>query len=214
MSNSDRGDTMHFAHGINIPPDVRWQMRDLFLNLVGSMTDKPPVLPMHYAAAIRSLLRFGLVMVVVGLLSGIAFQESSKKLSLTPPIGALSHLDAVLPLALVHGHILVIGVLFPVAMASALYLARTCGGLEVSRRALRWTVSIYLSFVSISVVLMLYKGYHVLLSARAEVTDMTQINGGLFAGSKVLRHGLYGLSHAGMGLALCMFVWCVWRSLR
>ena len=189
-------------------------MQDVYVDLVGSMTDDPPVLPMHYKAAIRSLLRFGLVMVVVGLLSGIAFQESSKKMSLTPPIGGLSHLDAVLPLALVHGHILVIGVLFPIAMACVLYLARTCGGLEVSRRALRWTISIYLPFVSVSVVLMLYKGYHVLLSARAGETDMSQINSELFAGSKVLRHGLYGLSHTGMGFALCMFVWCMWRSLR
>jgi len=178
------------------------------------MTDDPLVLPRHYKAAILRLLRFGLVMVVVGLLSGIAFQESSKKMDLTPPIGGLSHLDAVLPLALVHGHVLLIGVLFPVAMASVLYLARACGGSEVSRRPLRWIVGIYIPFVSVSVALMLYKGYHVLLSARAGVTDMSQINSQLFAGNKVLRHGLYGLSHAGMGFALCMFVWCMWRSMR
>lgn len=178
------------------------------------MTDKHSVLPAHYTAAIRSLLRFALIMVIIGLLSGIAFQESSKKMTLAPSTGGLSHLDAVLPLALVHGHILVIGVLFPVAMASVLYLARTCGGSEVSRRALRWTVGVYVPFVSVSVALMLYKGYHVLLSARAGVTDMARIDGEFFAGSRVLRNGLYGLSHAGMGLALCVFVWCMWRSLR
>ncbi len=178
------------------------------------MADQTPVLPAHYTAAIRRLLRFALVMVVIGLLSGIAFQESSKKMTLTPPVGGLSHLDAVLPLALFHGHILVIGVLFPIALAAVLYFARVCGGSDISRRALRWTVNTYIPFVSVSVVLMLYKGYHVLLSARAGITDMARIDGEFFAGSKMLRNGLYGLSHAGMGLALCIFVWCVWRSLR
>ena len=178
------------------------------------MAEMAPALPRHYTAAIRTLLRYGLVMVVVGLVSGIAFQESSKKISLTPPVDGLSHLDAVLSLALVHGHILVTGVLFPIAMACVLYLARACGGSEISRRALRWTVNVYIPCVSVSILLMLYKGYHVLLSARAGVTDLSQIDSTLFAGSKVLRHGLYGLSHAGMGFALCMFAWCVWRSLK
>ncbi|MHC5108911.1 MAG: hypothetical protein ACYTHJ_03420 [Planctomycetota bacterium] len=178
------------------------------------MAEKLPALPTHYTGAIRALLRFGLVMVVVGLLSGIAFQESSKKMSLSPPVGGLTHLDAVLNLALVHGHILVTGVLFPIAMASVLYLARSCGGIDVSSRALRWIVNLYLPFVSASILLMLYKGYHVLLSARAGITDMSQIDGNLFGGSKALRHGLYGISHVGMAFALCMFSWCVWRSMK
>ena len=177
------------------------------------MADNPNVLPTHYAVAIQKLVRFALAMVVVGLLSGIAFQESSKKMSLAPPAGSVSHMDAVLPLALVHGHILVTAVLFPIAMGCVLYLARTCGGSEISRRALRWIVNIYLPFVSFSVALMLYKGYHVLLSARAGVTDMVKIDAGLFSGNTMLRHFLYGVSHVGMGVALCMLVWNVWRSL-
>lgn len=189
-------------------------MRDPVFTMVEPMAEKLPALPLHYIAAIRTLLRFGLVMVVVGLLSGIAFQESSKKMSLTPPVGEVTHLDAVLNLALVHGHILVTGVLFPIAMACVLYLARACGGMDVSRRALRWIVSTYLPFVSASILLMLYKGYHVLLSVRAGLTDMNQIDGNLFAGNKALRHSLYGLSHGGMAFALCLFSWCVWRSLR
>ena len=178
------------------------------------MVDNPLALPTHYTVAVRTLIRFGLIMLVVGLLSGIAFQESSKKMSLTPPIGGLSHIDAILPLALVHGHILVIGVLFPFAMAAVLYLAQACGGSEISERALRWITTVYLPSVAVSVLLMLYKGYHVLLLARAGVADMRQIDSELFAGSSMLRHGLYGLSHTGMGIALCIFAWCVWRSLR
>ncbi len=178
------------------------------------MTEIPPTLPIHYNKAIRTLIRFGLVMVVIGLLSGIAFQESAKKMNLTRSDGGLSHLDAVLNLALVHGHVMVTGVLFPIAMACVLHLARVCGGLEISSKALGWIVNIYLPFVSMSILLMLYKGYHVLLSARAGMTDMSQINSELFAGNLMLRHGLCGLSHAGMGLALCIFSWCVWGSLK
>ncbi len=150
-------------------------------------------------------------MLVVGLLSGIAYQESSKKLSDASGVG---HWDAALPLALVHGHIILTGVLLPVAMACMLHLSRLCGGAAVSTRALKWVVWTYLPFLTVSLCLMLYKGYHILLAVRAGVTDMAEINAGFFAGSKALRHAVYGLSHAGMAFGLCLFAWCVWRSLK
>lgn len=170
--------------------------------------------PPHYTTAIRILLRYALVLLVVSLLAGVAFQESVKKLSLTPGPGGLGYFEATLHLALVHGHLMVTGVLLPVAMAGMLHLARAHGGSEVGPRALRWVVYTYLPFVTVTVGLMLYKGYHVLLAARAGETDLARIDATLFAGSKALRHALYGLSHVGMSFGLCLFAWCVWRSLR
>lgn len=178
------------------------------------MTDRESPYPRHYNTAIRALLRYALVLLVVGLLSGVAYQESVKKIDRTPTPDGLSYWDVALHLALVHGHIIVTGFLIPVALAGMLHLARAHGGSEVSPRALRWAVGTYLPFVTLTVGLMLYKGYHVLLAVRAGEADMAQIDATLFAGSAALRHGLYGFSHVGMAFGLCMFAWCLWRSLR
>jgi len=179
-----------------------------------STTNHQRPYPSHYAPSVRALLRFSLVMIVIGLLSGVAFQESAKKLPYPSGPDEPAHLDATLGLALVHGHILVTGVLLPIAMAGVLHLARAVGGAEVGARGLRWSIRAYLTCVALTVALMLYKGYHVLLSARGGEADMALIDAGLFGGRTALRHAIYGVSHVGMAFGLCLFVWCVWRSLR
>ena len=178
------------------------------------LTDDTLRYPPHYTRTVRVLLRYALVMIVIGLLSGVAFQESSKKLSYpTEPDGA-GYLDATLGLALVHGHVLVTGVLFPIAMAGVLHLALACGGAEVGRRGLSWAVRSYLTFVTATVLLMLYKSYHVLLSARGGESDMELIDADFFGGQTSIRHIVFGASHIGMAFGLCLFSWCVWRSLK
>lgn len=178
------------------------------------MTAPDRTYPRHYTRTIRTLLRFALIMLVVGLLSGIVFQESAKKYDRMTAAGWLDRWDATMHLALVHGHVILTGVLLPVAMAGVLHLARAHGGAEVSRRALAWTVYTYLPFVTLTIALMLYKGYHVLLAARGGDADLAHIDAAFFGGIKGLRHGLYGLSHVGMAAGLCVFAWCVWRSLK
>lgn len=170
--------------------------------------------PSHYSKAIRTLLRFSIVMLVIGLLSGIAYQESAKKLSLTPKPDGPAYWDAALRLALVHGHLIVAGVLLPVAMAGMVHMARSHGGSIISRRALSWAIYTYLPFMSASMGLMLFKAYHVLLSVRAGQTDMSLIHAAFLGGNKALRHSVYGFVHLGMAFGLCFFSWCLWRSLR
>jgi len=177
------------------------------------MTEQHATYPPHYTRAIRTLLRFALVFLVVGLLSGVAFQESVKKLSRTAGDG-LGYGDATLHLALVHGHMLMTGVLLPVALAGMLHLARAHGGRFVGPRALAWSIYAYLPGVVATCGLMLYKGYHTLLAARSGEVDMAAIDATLFAGSKALRHSFYGISHVGLALGLGIFTVCLWRSLR
>lgn len=177
------------------------------------MSEQTPRQPVHYTRAVRVLLKYAVIMLVVSLLAGVAFQESAKKLPLRPVGETFSRWDATVHLALVHGHAMMIGVLIPVALAGMLHLARAHGGSELSRRALSWTIGLYVPFSALVVALMLYKGYHVLLSARFGRTDVAAIDAALFAGSKALRHGIYGLSHTAMAIGLCVFAWCLWRSL-
>lgn len=181
---------------------------------VAMMNERESRYPRHYSTAIRALLRYALVFLVVGLLAGVAYQESAKKVALSSGADGPSYWDATLRLALVHGHLIVTGVLLPVAMAGMLHLALAHGGRAVSSRALAWTLGTYLPCVAVTNALMIYKGYHILLSVRAGETDMGRIDANLFGGIAALRHAMYGLSHTGMAFGLCLFAWCLWRSLK
>ena len=143
----------------------------------------------EYRAALRTLLRFAIVLAAIGLLAGIAFQESARKLPFAAA-GAGLHLEAIHTLALVHGHVFLMGVLLPLALAAALPLALAAGGRPLARRDLAWLTRIYLPFAAASLALQLVKGSH------------------------ALRYGLYGLLHAGMGLGLGLFLLALWRSLE
>lgn len=169
--------------------------------------------PPHYLAATRTLLRYAVAMTIVALLSGVLFQESSKKLDYAEA-GPGLRLEAILSLALVHGHVFLTGVLIPIAMAGALFLGLKTGGRELSPRPLKWLTRGYLPLVSVTMLLMLYKGYHVLLSVRHGARDLDQVDAAYFGGLTWLRHGVYGAAHIGMAVSLGVFVIALGRSLR
>ena len=168
--------------------------------------------PDHYRAATRTLLRFSIVMAVVGLLSGIVFQESGKRLSLGTVDPGL-RMQATIHLALVHGHIFVACVLLPLALAGMLFLARKVGGAPLGTRAVAFATRGYLPFATATVALMLYKGYHFLLAARGGESSLAKIDASFFGGIAALRASLYGLVHTGMAATLAVFLVAVWRSL-
>jgi hypothetical protein len=169
-------------------------------------------LPDHYPGPLRAVIRYAIVMAFLGLLIGISFQESAKKLPFAKaPAGR--HVEAILPLALVHGHVFTMTVLLPLALAGALLLALWTGGAPVSRRSLRWLTHGYLPFATASVVLMLVKGYHVLLAVRRGQSDFVVIDDTFLGGHGVVRYAIYAFVHAGMGVALGVFLVGLWRSL-
>lgn len=174
------------------------------------MTDP---LPEHYSKATRVVLRYVVIATVFGLLSGVLFQESSKKLPESATRDGIG-LESTLSLALVHGHVLVAAVLVPLAMLGAAFMARAAGGRELTARTLKALTRGYLPFVSATILLMLYRGYHVLLSVRGGETDFVAIDSAYFGGVAALRHGIYAVAHIGMFVSLTWFVVGVWRSLK
>jgi hypothetical protein len=163
-------------------------------------------------ATVRHLIRYAVVMGIVGLLIGISFQESAKKLPFSQ-IGGGQHLEAVIHLALVHGHVFTLGVLLPLAMAGALVLARKTGGAEVPAWAQRTLTRGYLPFAALSLALQLYKGYHFLLMARAGERNFAVMDDAFMGGIHALRYGIYAAVHSGMGITLGVFLVMLWRSL-
>jgi len=173
----------------------------------------PPEYPPHYAALTRVVLKYSTVMTVIALLTGVAYQESAKKLAL----GSLNpglRIEATLRLALVHGHMMVTGVLVPIAMLGALFMARTVSGRNVKPLTTKLLSRGYLPFVTGTIVLMLLKGYHFLLAVRGGEHDLAIVDAGFLGMSPMVRHALYGFVHTGMAATLCLFLFGLWRALR
>jgi hypothetical protein len=166
-----------------------------------------------YRNTIRTLIRYSIVMAIVGILIGIAYQESAKKLPYEAMPGG-EHLEAVIHLALVHGHVFTLGVLLPLALAGALVLAGKTGGGEVPVWAQRTLTRGYLSFAALSLALQLYKGYHFLLMARGGERDFTVIDDAFMGGTHAVRYIVYAAVHTGMGVTLGAFLVALWRSLE
>ncbi len=171
-------------------------------------------LPDHYRRFFRTHLRFALASVVVGLLTGILFQESGKKLpiSATVPVGA--HLEYLLSLALVHGHTFLVGVLVPLALTWMLQLGMTLGHPPVSGRALRTATRLYLPGASAVLALMLLKGYHFVLGARHGQLDYGLLSQSFLGQQPAVRAAIYGLSHTVMAAGLLVVVISLWRSMN
>lgn len=169
--------------------------------------------PDYYAKFYRIYLRFSMVMMIVALLMGILFQESSKKAPITELLPAGAHLESIISLALVHGHTFLIGVLIPLAITWMLYLIQSLGGRPVSEKALRIGTSLYLPGSVLAILLMLYKGYHFLLGVRSGQLDFNVLNQTFFMGSHALRAAAYGLTHTAMAVGLGIIVFSLWGSL-
>lgn len=170
-------------------------------------------LPAHYVRTTHIVIKYCVVMIFVALLFGIAYQESAKKIDFTKVSPGL-HIEATIHLALVHGHIFVSTVLVPLAMLGAMFMSLKAGGTELSSRMTRWLTRGYLPFVTFTVILMMYKGYHFLLRVRFGETDLDTVNDMMYGGITGLRHAVYGLAHVGMAVSLCVFVIGLWRSLK
>jgi hypothetical protein len=171
-------------------------------------------LPEHYRHFFRTQLRFALIMIAVALLTGICFQESAKKVTISQAVPVGAHLEYILGLALVHGHTFVLGVLMPLALSWVLFLGLSMGLPALSALTLRASSALYLPGVVVVVLLMLVKSYHFVLGVRHGGTDFSAINDSFMGANHTLRAGLYGLSHAAMAAGLAIFAVGFWRAMN
>lgn len=177
-------------------------------------------IPGHYAGLYRLLIRFAVIMIFVGLLVGFAIQESFRKLPLSIKIPAGIHLEAIYNPSVVHGHLLLLGVLIPVALMVLLQMTLILGGKPVSPKVIRWATRFYLPGTILSLLLQIYRGYFYLISARLlsegnGITpyDLLQVQHNFYLGVPALFYVLYGVSHSAMSLGLVIFAVNIWKSL-
>lgn len=84
-------------------------------------------IPDHYRALYRTWLRYAIVMILLGLLIGLSFEESAKRAPVSAVLPAGVHLEAILPLALAHGHAILLGTVLPLVLVFMLHLGLTLG---------------------------------------------------------------------------------------
>lgn len=169
-------------------------------------------LPPQHGRAIRILLRYAAVMGIVGILAGVAYQESSKRLSYELAAHGLRE-EGTLRFALLHGHVLLTGVVLPIACAVMLALGPRVGGRPLGRKSLGWLLYGYLPHTALALVLLLAKGLHFLRAAYGPNFDVAAAQESFFGGHRLWRHSVYGYVHFVMGLGLVVFLVAVYRSL-
>jgi len=171
-------------------------------------------LPEPYRRFYRTHLRYALIMLLFGLLAGISFQESTKKMPISETLPAGMHLESILSLALVHGHAILIGVLLPLAAIWTLHIGLILGAAPLSSRSLKWITRLYIPGSVASVLLMLWKGYHFVLGVRGGTLDLGALNQTFLFGNHALRAAVYGTSHTAMAVGLGILGVGLWRSLN
>ncbi|HEY9745629.1 MAG TPA: hypothetical protein V6C99_05380 [Oculatellaceae cyanobacterium] len=171
-------------------------------------------IPEHYRTVFRIYLRFAVIMLFMGLLTGILFQESAKKTPYSDILPAGVRLETVLYLALLHGHAFLIGVVIPLVTTWMLYLGLALGYAPVGRRPLVIGSWLYLPASVVVIALMIYKGYHFQLGVRNNNLDFRALHESLFFGNHALRAAVYGLTHTSMAVGLGTIAVSFWRSIK
>jgi hypothetical protein len=179
-----------------------------------SSTVSSTTLPAHYRAFYFLVARFSIVMMIVGLLAGIVYQESSRKAPISAMLPPGMHLESVFDLALSHGHIFLIGALIPLGLSWLLNLGLQLGANPISAKSLKVGSSMYFPAAVGAIALMIYKGYHFLLGVRGGNTDFVALQASFFGGNHALRAAAYGTIHTVMAIGLIVIIVAIWKSLK
>ncbi len=171
-------------------------------------------IPEHYRKTFGTYLRYVVVMLIVGLLMGIMFQESAKKTPFSEALPAGVHLETVINLAMVHGHTFLIGALIPLAVVWMLFLGNALGHPPIGEKALKVGTWLYLPAAVGAVLLMLYKGYHFQLGVRGGEMDFQALDRTFFGGSHALRATAYAVIHSAMAGGLGTILVSFWKTLK
>lgn len=171
-------------------------------------------IPEHYRRMFQIFLRYAVIMIFVGLLTGVLFQESAKKTPYSALLPAGVHMETVIHLALLHGHSFLVGVLIPLSVSWMFYLGLALGFQPVGEKVIKVGTWLYLPASIVVVLLMIYKGYHYQMAVRHGIYDFATIHASYFMGNHALRASVYGLSHTAMAVGLGTLAVGFWRSMK
>jgi hypothetical protein len=171
------------------------------------------MLPQHYKTNVIVWIKYMLIMLLLGLVMGIVYAESAKKVPLTG-FGVDTSFYANYLLSLLHGHTMMFGVFIPLAIVALLLLPVVLLKTKpLSANLLRAISGIYIPSAVVSVGLLLYKAYATQLMVRGGNLDFVAIDHALFGANHTLRVVIYALPHTGFAIGLLLLIVGVWKSL-
>ncbi len=164
-----------------------------------------------YKSTLRVLVLTACVGVFIGIFAGLLTTE----IRLTIPYSKIPpgmHLEAVLHLEILHGHIITVLAILPITMAGMLTFARMAGGSEIASKFLPRFAMLYLIGAWLSMAIMATRAFQVAYLAKNGATDFDAIDEKVLF-SAPLRTFVYICAHIPLTGGLVSFVVLVAASL-
>jgi hypothetical protein len=162
--------------------------------------------PAHYVSVTKKVIPFAAIMILMGLLAGVLYAESGKKLSLAGGVAPELVFQGNYYLSLIHGHFLLMGAVLPITVLVMLWLSRIIFGQTLKASTLSWGFLLYCSNALVSVLLLVYKAYATQLAIRGGNLDLALVDHALFGANHLLRTLIYAIPHTLMGAGLLMLL--------
>lgn len=155
---------------------------------------------------IISIIKFSLLMIVVAIIAGVVFEETTKFLhSGTIEFGTIR--DVKFDISLLHGMTIVIGSLIPLALAFVTYFLRETFSEQYTIHGMFKSFNIYRIGAILSLTLFAYKGLAIVYLFKADPSiDLNIINQSLFWGNKTIRVLIYASTHTLMAVGLFWYL--------
>jgi hypothetical protein len=155
---------------------------------------------------IAKIVRFAIIMIIIGLVIGIFYREYSKKLLYKFPLDTQVLVGHHFSLA--HGHTILLGAVIPLLLALLAFLVYECYEKKSEMfRLLRKVFNFYMIGAIASLILLYYKGSaFIYIFQKNPAQSLNVIDKNLFFGIDLLRIFLYLICHAIWGVSLIYFV--------
>lgn len=197
----------------------------------------PAELPDHHRLAIRRLIRFAVVCMLLGMILGIVSTEYQKRLRYTSghadaprlvdrsvpgPDGQKPRHALELPpgmmwevgfdLRILHGHFILIGGVLPLCLAACLFFLPLLGARPISPGLLTAGLILYVVGAAAALALIFYKGIYSLEAVLGGELDLSRVQASMFGGSRLVRALAHALSHSILAAGLGVLGFALWGS--
>ena len=159
------------------------------------------------------LIRFSIVMLIVGLAIGFISQITAKVIFRSIPMEA--QVFAERNMSNLHGHIIIIGFIVPMILAFATNFVKNNLAINKGRvKRLRIAFKCYIAGSITTLFLSTYKGLFYMIKLSQDISvPLDDIDGALFFGNQIFRSIIYSMAHPLFAFGLLWYLLILWRGL-
>lgn len=159
------------------------------------------------------LIRFSIVMLIVGLAIGFVNQITAKVIFRSIPMEV--QVFAERNMSNLHGHIIIIGFIVPMILAFATNFVKNNLAINKGRvKRLRIAFKCYIAGSIATLFLSTYKGLFYMIKLSQDISiPLDDIDGALFFGNQIFRSIIYSIAHPLFAFGLLWYLLILWRGL-